>query len=132
MRLALFPDQDADELRAENAAQLAGGTGRHAWIAERRGRRIGYVEAFIRNYAEDCDGPTPYIEEIWVAEDARRGGVGRALIAAVEDWARARGFTEMGSDTWLDHADSQAWHKAIGFEEVERLVVFRKEIAAPR
>lgn len=107
---------------------LAGKTDRHAWVATRDERRVGSVEAFIRNYAEDCDGPAPYIEEVWVAEDVRRAGVGKALIAAVEDWARGRGFTEMGSDTWHDHIDSQNWHKAIGFDEVERLVVFRKAL----
>ena len=47
---------------------------------------------------------------------------------AVEDWARARGYTEMASDALLDNSVSHAWHSAQGFDEVERIVVYRKDL----
>ena len=35
----------------------------------------------------------------------------------------------MASDALLDNAVSHKWHGAQGFEEVERVVVFRKEMS---
>ena len=46
-----------------------------------------YVVAEERRYA--------YIAELFVAEALRGSGAGRALIAACEDWTRARGLTVM-------------------------------------
>ena len=59
----------------------------------------------------------------------RRSGVGRALVAAAEVWASAHGFREMASDALLDNDASHRAHRAIGFSEVERHVVFRRELA---
>jgi aminoglycoside 6'-N-acetyltransferase I len=61
-----------------------------------------------------------------VDADVRRSGVGRALVAAVEDWARGRGFTELGSDALIDNTVSHHAHRALGFEERERVIYFRK------
>jgi aminoglycoside 6'-N-acetyltransferase I len=58
----------------------------------------------------------------------RRQGVGRALIQAAEDWARSRGYTEMASDALIDNEVSHASHHALGYKEVERLVMFRKSL----
>ena len=56
----------------------------------------------------------------------RRRGVGRSLIAAAENWGRARGCIEMASDTWIDHDVSQRAHEAIGFSVVDRCVHYKK------
>ena len=47
---------------------------------------------------------------------------------AAEDWARAKGCREMGSDTWADHEASERAHVALGFEVVDRVVHFRKAL----
>lgn len=86
----------------------------------------GFLELSIRNYAEECTGDTPYVESWYVDEDQRGCGVGRALVAAAEQWARERGYSEIASDALLDNRISHAAHRAIGFEEVERVVHFRK------
>jgi len=62
-----------------------------------------------------------------VAAGVRRKGVGAMLVRAAEDWARHQGCSEFGSDTEIDNAASIA-HKALGFEETERLVCFRKTL----
>lgn len=43
-----------------------------------------------------------------------------------ELWARERGFSHLASDAVLDNSLSHAAHEALGFEAVERIVVFRK------
>ena len=72
--------------------------------------------------------PVPYVEGWWVASDLRRSGVGRALIEAIEQWCRANGYAELGSDVELDNAPSLAAHAALGFEPTLRLQFFRKRV----
>lgn len=47
---------------------------------------------------------------------------------AAEEWSRARGYREMGSDTEAVNRLSRDAHAALGFEEVETLVIFRKSL----
>jgi aminoglycoside 6'-N-acetyltransferase I len=54
--------------------------------------------------------------------------VGGALVRAAEAWSRARGCAEMASDTEVENARSAAAHRALGFEEVGRVLLFRKSL----
>jgi aminoglycoside 6'-N-acetyltransferase I len=124
MRRRLWPDADPDELEGELAPVPPLGL-----VAEAEGRLIGFAEASIRNYAEGAPaGPAAYLEGIWVEPEHRRQGVARALLAAVERWAREQGLSHLGSDALLDNGVSHRWHAAAGFAEVERLVVFGKPL----
>jgi aminoglycoside 6'-N-acetyltransferase I len=132
MSVALFPEASANELAAgmrdflnrEDAA---------VFIAERPdGSVAGFVEVGSRPYADGCESsPVGFIEAWFVDEDVRRAGYGRALLAAAEDWARDRGYTEMASDALLDNVVSHRAHEASGYEEVERAVRFRKPLQPP-
>jgi len=94
------------------------------------GDAIGLIDARIRNYAEGAPNlRAGYVEDLWVEPDHRGKGVATALLAAVEQWAREEGLDWLGSDTHLDNAESHAWHRANGFEETERLVVFGKPLS---
>ena len=89
----------------------------------------GFVEGGWRGYAEGCESsPVPYVEAWYVEPDLRRASWGRALVAAVEDWARAHGAVELASDTWLENDGSLAAHEKLGFVEVERIACFRKPL----
>ena len=99
-----------------------------AFIAE-DGQPLGFVELSLRNYAEGCStSPVPYVEGLYVAEGARRRNIGRLLMAAAEDWARANGFSEMASDTQIENEASLGAHSAYGFTEVERIACLRKSL----
>jgi aminoglycoside 6'-N-acetyltransferase I len=129
MRIGLWPDEDPDDLR-HSIEPLLTDPNQVAFVAERpdgSGGLCGMVEASVRPFANGVDEqPCAFVEGWWVDPDVRRTGVGRALIAAVEDWARQRGFHELGSDALLDNLLSHAAHRALGFEERERTVNFRK------
>ena len=129
MRAALWPDADPAELAAELDALLAD-PNQVAFVAEREdGRLCGFAEAGVRPFANGVDeAPCAFLEGWWVDQDVRRSGVGRALVAAVETWARGRGFAELGSDALLDNTLGHQAHRALGFEERERVVYFRKRI----
>jgi aminoglycoside 6'-N-acetyltransferase I len=88
---------------------------------------VGFAELSIRAYAEDCTTDrVAYLEGWYVEPDARRKGVGRALVAAAEAWGRSQGCTEFGSDALLDNDVSEAAHLALGFVETVQLRCFRK------
>jgi aminoglycoside 6'-N-acetyltransferase I len=101
------------------------------FVAEREdGSVAGFVEVGARPYADGCDtSPVAYIEAWYVDPDVRRSGVGRALLAAAEEWARGRGYREMASDSGLDNAISHAAHRRAGYEEVDRVVQYRKRLS---
>jgi aminoglycoside 6'-N-acetyltransferase I len=129
MRIALWPDADPAELASE-LDDWPVSDDQVTFVAERAtGGLCGLVEAGVRAFANGVDEqPCAFVEGWYVDEDVRRTGVGRALIAAVEAWARSRGFTELGSDTEIWNERSQQAHQALGFEERERVVYFRKRL----
>jgi len=131
MRQALWPHHSPEELLPEMETLLAG-RWTPVFVALRAdGRLGGFVEGGLRPYADGCDtGPVGYIEGWYVDEDLRRQGVGRALIQALETWAREQGCAEMASDTWLDNETSRAAHLALGYAEAERLIHFAKPLGA--
>jgi aminoglycoside 6'-N-acetyltransferase I len=94
----------------------------------------GFVEVSRRAYAEGCEtSPVGFLEGWYVDPEFRRRGVGRALVAAAEQWARDKGCREFASDALADNAVSAAAHHALGFQEVEVIRCFRKELgASPR
>jgi aminoglycoside 6'-N-acetyltransferase I len=92
---------------------------------------VGFAEVSRRAYAEGCEtSPVGFLEGWYVVPARRRQGVGRALVAAAEAWARGLGCREFASDTLADNASSTCAHRALGFEEVEVLRCFRKTLAS--
>lgn len=129
MRHLLWPDASAAQHRAEVQA-LAEAADWKAWIAADSERYLGFAEASIRPFANGCDSrPVAFLEGIWVKEPARRHGIGRRLMQAVETWAKSRGIYELGSDAELKNTLSHLSHQGWGFEETERVVYFRKKLA---
>ena len=101
------------------------------FVAEAERRLVGFLELDFRPYAPACSSsPVPFIEG-WYVEPSWRGrGIGRALVEAAAGRARKMGYTEIASDAELDNADGIAAHRAVGFEEVERVVCFRRSLNA--
>jgi aminoglycoside 6'-N-acetyltransferase I len=91
---------------------------------------IGFAEVGLRSHADGCDPSQPvgFVEGWYVEPEWRRRGVGAALLAAAEEWARAQGCAEMGSDALIDNEISQQAHEALGYAEIDRCVHYRKEL----
>ena len=90
---------------------------------------IGLTEAQIKESAEGCESsPVGYLEGWFVQEEYRGKGAVGIMTHAAENWAREKGCTEMASDTWLDNEASIRAHLKLGYDEVERLVHFVKQL----
>jgi aminoglycoside 6'-N-acetyltransferase I len=129
LRDALWPDSLWDhEMETQQYFETRAGLP-IVFLAEVDGRIVGFLEMDYRKYAPGCtSSPVPFIEG-WYVEPALQGrGIGRALMAAAESRARAEGYTEIGSDAGLDNADGIAAHLAVGYQEVERIVSFRRSL----
>ena len=129
MRGALWPDETDHAREVEDF--LAGRLKMplEVLIAVDESGIVGFAELFIRTYAEGCHTDrVAFLEGWYVVPQARRRGVGRALIVAAEAWGRAQGCAEFGSDALLDNAVSAAAHKALGFKEVVQIRCFRKDL----
>ena len=129
MRSKLWPEADPKELESELAGLFALDPPYSVYIAEEDGRQIGFIELWVRSYAEGGPPePSAYVEGLWVDPAFRRSGVATALLNQAEQWARGKGFKWLGSDAEARNSQSHAWHKAAGFLEIERLVVFGKPL----
>ncbi|HVS02622.1 MAG TPA: GNAT family N-acetyltransferase, partial [Thermoanaerobaculia bacterium] len=89
----------------------------------------GFLEVALRYWSEGCvTTPVGYLEGWYVRPQHRRQGIGSALLAAAEGWARQRSALEMASDTELADADSRRLHREMGYQEVAERVHFRKHL----
>jgi aminoglycoside 6'-N-acetyltransferase I len=129
LREALWPgslsDHDAETRKHfENPAKVP-----VVFVAEADARVVGFLELDCRKYAPGCrSSPVPFIEGWYVERGLQRHGIGRALVDAAEEWARAAGHHEIASDAELENADAIAAHRALGYQEVERVVCFRRSL----
>ena len=129
LRLRLWPHAEEAELLREMADMLARGHFVRLAFAP-SGSAIGVVEASQRvDYVNGTStSPVAFLEGLYVEPTWRRKGVARALVSEVECLAAAQGCTELASDSPIDNVTAHATHRALGFEETERVVYFRRAV----
>jgi aminoglycoside 6'-N-acetyltransferase I len=129
MAAALFPAEWTEEDEQEMRDFISRSDSAVFVVDRGNGSLAGFVEAGTRSIADGCKlNPVGYIEAWYVDPDIRRSGYGRKLIDAAEDWAREQGYTEMASDALIDNEVSHAAHRNIGYEEVSRVITYRKSL----
>jgi phosphinothricin acetyltransferase len=101
---------------AEMAARIERYGASHAWlVAEREGRVVGY--AYATAFNERSAYRWSASVSVYVAEDARGAGVGRALYEALFDRLRERGFRMACAGITLPNEASVGLHESLGFEQ---------------
>jgi len=85
------------------------------FVAEDAGAVVGFVT--VKERAHFTGAPEAYVGELVVAEEAEGRGVGRALMAAVENWARAHGLDRVSLDTGAANTAARNFYDALGYEE---------------
>jgi GNAT superfamily N-acetyltransferase len=95
----------------------------HALVAEKDERLLGLVH-YLYHRSTIKIGPTCYLQDLFTAEAARGHGVGRALIEAVYERARAAGADRV---YWQTHETNQTAMKLYDkVAERSGFVVYRK------
>lgn len=91
---------------------------------------VGFAQCGLRtDYVEGTESsPVGYLEAIFVKKDFRNNGYAKELLLACETWAKSIGCTEFASDCELDNIGSLKFHIAMGFDEANRIICFKKRI----
>jgi aminoglycoside 6'-N-acetyltransferase I len=132
LRHALWPEAPVQDHRSEAAAMLWEQKKAAAFLVRLPdGTAAGFAEVALRHdYVNGCTtSPVTFLEGIYVEPEHRRRGLARLLCRAVENWAMHLGCREFASDALLENTASQNMHKALGFEETERVVYYRKPLS---
>ena len=129
LRSSLWPDgTEAEHLHYMADALDRGHCVRVALAPD--GSAVGFVEASRRvDYVNGTStSPVAFLEGLYVTPSARRQGVARSLVDAGERWAAAQGCSELASDSPIENVTAHAAHRALGFQETERVVYFRRVV----
>lgn len=101
----------------EMAARIERNAAGHAWlVAEQDGQVVGYAYATAFNERPAYRWSTSV--SVYVAEEDRGEGVGRALYEALFERLRDRGFRTACAGITLPNAASEGLHRRLGFELV--------------
>jgi len=92
----------------------------------KQGDVVGWVHALPVCYLE----AEIFIEigGLVVDSSCRRLGIGQALMAAVEDWAREGGFPTIRLRSNAKRAEAHEFYRRIGYEVVKQQVTFVKDL----
>ncbi|MBQ9947253.1 MAG: GNAT family N-acetyltransferase [Oscillospiraceae bacterium] len=90
----------------------------------------GFAQCSLRkDYVEGTStSPVGYLEGVYIIDEYRNKGYARELVSACEKWAKDMGCSEFASDCELTNENSLRFHLSVGFDEVNRIICFRKDI----
>ena len=109
LRQALWPEGAREQHLEEMAALVAAPQRYRQFLAySPSSEAVGLIEASMRGDYVNGTETSP---------------------ATVCDWARRAGCREIASDAVLENSISHVVHRALGFEETERVVFFRRKLA---
>lgn len=91
-----------------------------AFVAERDGRVVGFCNGFVQH-----GHPSPLVRQISqyhidnfaVSDDARRGGIGRALFDEAKLRAKALGCEKLTLSAWAFNTAAREFYAAMGMTE---------------
>jgi GNAT superfamily N-acetyltransferase len=85
-----------------------------AFVAEVDSRVIGLVTAHVWSGIH-ATRPVGWLTSLVVSGDSYKQGVGKTLVAAAEEWLRARGAERMNLTSALRRKEAHEFYKHIGF-----------------
>jgi ribosomal protein S18 acetylase RimI-like enzyme len=122
-----------DAALAEGVARLLGDAGTEFLLAFVGGRAVGCAQVRYR-FSLWTGAGDAFLEDLFVAPEARRRGVATALIGFVEERARARGCLRVDLDTNEGNLAALALYDRLGYRYQraygggERQYYLRKEL----
>jgi GNAT superfamily N-acetyltransferase len=117
----------AETVRA-SLVRLRGAADQRVYVAEAGGRVCGWLQAHSCEVLES--GQRVEVMGLVVSPAMRRCGVGRALMARAEAWAReaSAGYVVVRSN--VRRTESHAFYPSIGYAPSKTQAVYRKSLGA--
>lgn len=117
------------KVAANRLRRLLGRDDQRVWVAARCQEVIGWLQAHACDVLES--GYRVEIVGLIVAANARRNGVGRALVQQAEAWARQLGASAIVVRSNVQRAESHRFYPALGFATTKTQAVYRKNLVDP-
>jgi GNAT superfamily N-acetyltransferase len=96
-------------------------------LAARSGERTLGVAVLAYRLNISSGGRFASIEDLYVTQQARRQGVGRALLRAADERCAERGISYV--EVQVEEAEAEAFYTALGYELEKGVRVFSRSIA---
>ncbi len=93
-------------------------------LAELEGKAVAFTQLFP-SFSSVRAGRSWILNDLYVAADARRHGIARALLQAAADFARADGAIRLELETDRDNRSAQSLYRHMGWEPYEGTLRFR-------
>jgi RimJ/RimL family protein N-acetyltransferase len=120
---AMFQDPPGNVRGADFFDALFADENAALFVAESSGKMIGFVLVRIRQRPGIpiiVPGAYGVIEDIVVAPEARRSGLGRELIKKAEGWAAGRGVGLVELTVWEFNRGAIRFYESLGYENASR------------
>ncbi len=129
LAIQMWTEHDSEDM-AEEFRELVMNEEAVCFIKYEDEKPIGFAQCQLRyDYVEGTESsPVGYLEGILIVDRYRKKGYAAELLAECEKWAKEKGCTEFASDCELANEESLKFHMALGFEEANRIICFRKDI----
>jgi GNAT superfamily N-acetyltransferase len=92
------------------------------WVCDDGGELLGLLHA--QHMDRIISDPYAEILHLVVSQRARRGGVGRALVAQAQAWARQRGLGRLRVRSNVVRDEAHDFYLALGFERLKTQHVY--------
>jgi GNAT superfamily N-acetyltransferase len=120
---ALFRSTPAHSRDSEIMQHMIDDPDTHVWVAEQNGAVVAFASAEIR-HPRDIPILMPltriYISDVVVDERRRGTGIGAALLAHIEAWARSLGIRRIELTVWEFNSTARAAYEHQGYSTLNR------------
>jgi aminoglycoside 6'-N-acetyltransferase I len=132
LALKLWPDYTVEEMQGDLVKILQSPREEQFLVRDSDGKAIAFMNLSLRyEYVPGASqSPVAFVEGIYVQDEYQNQGIGTYLIRYAEQWALAQGCTQLASDALLENTGSYQFHTKVGFQEVEKVVSFIKQLAS--
>ena len=129
LALQLF-NESAEEELVDEFSKLLHNENAKIFLCYDEATLIGFAHCQLRyDYVEGTfSSPVGYLEGIYISEEYRRRGYAKQLVDKCCEWARRMGCEEFASDCEVENVQSALFHKAMDFNEINRLICFTKKL----
>jgi GNAT superfamily N-acetyltransferase len=101
-------------------------TGHAVFVAEVDGQAAGWIHVYASQTVES--EPCAEIGGLVVDKTHRGQGLGRALLAEAEMWARQEGISEVRVRSNVIRREAHRFYGALGYENIKSQFTFRKQV----